>query len=206
MGDLTRDAQEAHPLTVSVEANKMKALDLRGEGKSYAKIADALGISKTRAHELVLEGLDELMVQSAESAEQVRILELGRLDDMLDRMLVKLSLQRREMATKDGQKVFVPDPQERTVEGVLKIMERRAKLLGLDAPLEIVGAGGGPVQVSNVAASEEFIGRVEKLIARLDGGETPEAVAASLRQISAGDVTAPSANGHDKPSTNGAAP
>ena len=104
MGDLTRDAQEAHPLTVSVEANKMKALDLRGEGKSYAKIADALGISKTRAHELVLEGLDELMVQSAESAEQVRILELGRLDDMLDRMLVKLSLQRREMATKDGQK------------------------------------------------------------------------------------------------------
>lgn len=194
--------QEAHPLSVLVEANKLKALDLRGEGKSYAKIAAALGISKTRAHELVLEGLDELIVQSAESAEQVRVLELGRLDDLLDRLVIKLSLQRKSMLTADGQRVNVPNPEERTVEAILRVMERRAKLLGLDAPQEIVGAGGGPIQISNAQAGEEFIARVEKLAARLAGGESPEAVAASLRVLPAPEEE--SGNGQDHPSTNGA--
>lgn len=179
MADLDRDVQAAHPLTVSVESNRLKALDLRGEGKSYRKIADALGIAVSRAHELVVEGLDELMVQSAESAEQVRALELVRLDDLLDRLIVKLSLQRKEFTAKDGQKVQAPDPQERTVEMILKVMERRAKMLGLDAPQEIVGAVG--LQVSNVQASEEFIGKVEGLIKRLEAGEKPEDVAASIR-------------------------
>lgn len=181
-------------MDVSVEQNKLKALDLRGEGKSYAKIADALGISKTRAHELVLEGLDELIVQSAESAEQVRTLELGRLDDLLDRLVVKLSLQRREVQAKSGLMVMVPDPNERTVDAILRVMERRAKLLGLDAPQEIVGAGGGPIQIANASASEEFLARVEKLVARVSAGESPEQVAQSLKPV----VVEP------EPSTNGA--
>lgn len=202
MGDLDRDVQAAHPVTVSVEQKRLRALDLRGEGKSYRKIADAMGIDVSYAHELVIAGLDDLLVQSTESAEQVKVLELARLDDLLDKLLIKMSLQRREMATKEGQKVSVPDPNEATVGMILKVMERRAKMLGLDAPTEIVGAGGGAIQVTNVAASEDFMNRVEKLIARLDGGETAEAVAASLRQLPAGE--APSANGHDKPSTNGA--
>ncbi len=198
-----KGAQAAHPMTVSVEQQRLKALDLRGEGKSYRKIADAMGIDVARAHQLVIEGLDELMTQSAESAEQVRVLEIARLDDLLDRTLIKLSLQRREMVTKDGQTVFVPDPNEKTIEAVLKIMERRARFLGLDAPQEIVGAGGGAIQVTNVAASEEFMNNIEKLLGRLNAGEAPEAVAASLRQVSAGEG---STNGHDKPSTNGVAP
>jgi len=186
-------------MTVSVEQQRMKALDLRGEGKSYRKIADALGIDVHRAHTLVIEALDELMVQSTESAEQVKVLELQRLDDLLDRLLMKMALQRREMLTANGQKVQVPNPDENTVAAILKVMERRAKMLGLDAPQEIVGAGGGPVQISNVSAGEEFIARVEKLVERLNGGESPDAVAESLRVTATATIVAeesPSPNGN----------
>ena len=193
MGELDRGVQAAHPLDVRTEEHRLRALELRGEGKSYRKIADALGIDVHRAHDLVTEGLDQLIVQSAETAEQVRVLELGRLDDLLDRLVIKLSLQRKAMATADGKSVNVPDPEERTVDAILRVMERRAKLLGLDAPQEIVGAGGGPLQISNVTASEEFLGRVEKLVARLAAGETPDAVAASLKPVEPEAV--PSTNG-----------
>jgi hypothetical protein len=59
-----------------------------------------------------------------------------------------------------------------------------------------VGAVG--LQVSNVGAGAEFIGRVEGLIKRLEAGETPEDVAASIR-ASAVIVE----EGAGKPSTNG---
>lgn len=199
--------QAAHPVSVSVEQLRMKALDLRGEGKSYRKVADALGISVAYAHELVIAGLDELMVQSTESAEQVKVLELQRLDDLLDRLLMKMALQRREMVTANGQKVQVPNPDENTVAAILKVMERRAKMLGLDAPTEISGAGGGPIQVANVGAGDELLARVDKLVERLNAGESPEAVAASIRasatvvEEEAKDVVI-----QDHPSSNGVAP
>lgn len=185
-------------MTVTVEQQRMKALDLRGEGKSYRKIADALGIDVHRAHTLVIEALDELMVQSTESAEQVKVLELQRLDDLLDRLLMKMALQRREMVTASGQKVQVPNPDENTVSAILKVMERRARMLGLDAPQEIGGPGGGPIQVANVGAGDALLAMVDKLVERLNGGESAEAVAESLRITATATVVA-----EEPPSTNG---
>jgi hypothetical protein len=95
-----------------------KALDLRAAGGSYDSIGKALGLSKTRAYQLVQEGLDELNEKVRETAESVRSLELRR----LDAMFLALYPQRAQV---------------RATDSLLRIMERRAKLLGLDAPTKV---------------------------------------------------------------------
>lgn len=181
MGDLGVREQAAHPLAVEVEQRRLKALELRAQGRPYRAIAVDMGISRARAYELVREALDDITQQSKETAEQVREIELDRLDDLHERLTMKLRLQRRKVMNKDNVEVMVPDPSEKTVDSLLRVAEHRARLLGIYAPTEIVGAGGGAIQVSNVAASEEFMGKVEKMIARLEAGESPEQVAASIR-------------------------
>ncbi|HKJ76511.1 MAG TPA: hypothetical protein VKA64_04830, partial [Gammaproteobacteria bacterium] len=85
----------------------------------------------------VSRALAEINAKTAEDAEEVKRLELERLDRML------LSL---------WPKVTNGDPQ--AVEKALKVSERRARLLGIDAPTrgELSGPGGGPLEVSGFAA------------------------------------------------------
>ncbi|MFE7129367.1 hypothetical protein ACFVIM_00710 [Streptomyces sp. NPDC057638] len=53
-------------------------------------------------------------------------------------------------------KKAVRDQDLHAVDRTLRIMERRARLLGLDMPVrtELTGAGGGAVQIENVTADE----------------------------------------------------
>jgi Homeodomain-like domain-containing protein len=99
--------------------HRLSALRLRKEGFTYDAIGDRLGISKQRAHQLVSEELTRLRTETPEAAEQVRQLELERLDAMI--RIITPQVKRGEIPA---------------MQTVLKIMERRAKLLGLDAPQE----------------------------------------------------------------------
>lgn len=95
-----------------------KALDLRTAGVAYSSIGQALGISKTRAYELVMLGLEELAESIVETATRVRDLELRRLDAI----------------------VMAHHPQRqnpRNAEILLKASKRRSEILGLDAPTKI---------------------------------------------------------------------
>lgn len=111
-----------------------QALELRRAGLSYATIARRIGLSKSRAHALVQLGLQEARAQNAASAEELRVEELSRLDGMLAKVYPKA-------AKGDLQ----------AVDRVLKIGERRAKLLGLEAPvrIEATGRDGAPMEVSS---------------------------------------------------------
>lgn len=125
--------QLASPLTVNVEDKRDRALDLRKEGKTYQAIATELGLqSKSRAHELVQEALQDLRENNREKARQVRDLELVRLDAMIEKLWSKID-------------------QPRVVDSILRIMQRRADLLGLDAPknIRLGGEGGGPIQTAD---------------------------------------------------------
>ena len=95
-----------------------QALELRKAGASYQKIGDALGLTRQRAFQLVSEGLGELNATCAQGADDVRRLELER----LDAILLSLYPQRGN---------------PRVADTILRTMERRAKLLGLDAPVKI---------------------------------------------------------------------
>lgn len=90
-----------------------QALELRKAGNSYAEIATALGYgSKSAAYGAVTSLLKRL---DREVGEEVLTLELARLDTM-QRTLAPKVLAGSEMA----------------IVTTLRIMERRAKLLGLD--------------------------------------------------------------------------
>lgn len=107
-----RKREHVHP-TVARNAELMRqALELRKQGWSYTQIGQQLGITSRRAARLVHQALSRWV---GEIAEDVRLLELQRLDALLAAYW--------EPALKgDGT----------AADRVLRIMEQRAKLLGLN--------------------------------------------------------------------------
>lgn len=94
------------------------ALELRKAGKSYEAIARELGYGgPSSAHNAVKAALRKTL---QEPADDLRALEVARMDAMLDGLWPK---------------VLAGNP--RAVEVAIKVLERRARLLGLDAPQKI---------------------------------------------------------------------
>lgn len=127
MGNTARSTERA----VAVRERQDKALALRLTGKSYREVGRAMGMGKSRAQELVVRALAAIPLENAKA---VLALELQRLDRMLE------GLQRKGGA-------FSGNP--RAVDSVLRIQERRAKYLGLDAPTrtEHTGRDGEPIEI-----------------------------------------------------------
>ena len=117
------------PRRVKSHQQMIMALELRASGASFRQIGEALSVSKPRAFRTVRKPLDELVQHCSETAERVRVLELHRLDRY------RLALDSRKS-----------DP--RTVDTLIRISERVAKLHGLDAPqrIEASGPDGGPIE------------------------------------------------------------
>lgn len=111
--------QQAIRETESVE-RRDRALNLRLAGASYAQIGRELDIPRATAYKTVQTALQEIRDNYRETATEVMGVELARLD-ALTVMLWKKAAGGEPAAT----------------DRILRIMERRAKLLGLDAPTKI---------------------------------------------------------------------
>lgn len=97
------------------------ALRMREQGLSYDEIAKQLKYAgKAGAYQAVKRRLTELRAQCMEAAEDVRALELSRLDRMLSALTKKAE---------------AGDVQ--AVDRVLRIMERRTAYEGLDVPKQL---------------------------------------------------------------------
>lgn len=108
-------ANKSHPITIAAKVKAAKAVELRMEGKGFPEIAKELGYnSRQAAHDAVMRALRETL---REPCEELIRLDLERLD----------ALWQIQYLTAQG-----GDPQ--AMAACMKIMERRAKLLGLDAP------------------------------------------------------------------------
>jgi hypothetical protein len=115
-----------------------EALRLRSNGATYAYIAQRIGWANAGvARTAVLRALAECPY---EAAEEVRRLEEARLDRLWTFMEAKLAKKYKTVS--DGRVVVDPDtgevleddgPHFQAVDRLLKIMDRRARLLGLDA-------------------------------------------------------------------------
>lgn len=125
-------SQAASATSVNAELNRAKALELRLRGKTYRQIAaegelkgdDGAPLSLTRVYELVQEGLAAARVDTAENAQAVKELEIERCDRLLDK-LENLTFTAR------------------VADSILRVMERRSRLQGLDAPTKWEGSGPG---------------------------------------------------------------
>lgn len=147
-----------------LETAKRRAfvLNLRRSGATYAAIAQAAlkefgadqlpnGWDQRYAYKDVKRELEKLRDEIADDAGAVRTLELER----IDRMLLGIW-------TRAAQGDYS------AIDRVLKLMKRRADLLGLDAPTrtELTGKDGGPIE--SVHAGLTDTERAEKLDALID--------------------------------------
>lgn len=108
-------ANKSHPITIAAKMKAAKAVALRMEGRTFPDIAKELGYnSRQAAHDAVMRSLRETL---REPAEELIRLDLERLD----------SLWQTPYLQAQGGDV-------QALAACMKIMERRARLLGLDAP------------------------------------------------------------------------
>jgi flagellar biosynthesis regulator FlaF len=106
----------------------IEAMKLRESGLNYAEIGEKMSVSEQRAWKLVSKEFDLLQAKRMEMADRVSKLEAARLDKMFNAVWAK------------AQKGNLP-----AMKMVLEIMQRRAKLLGLD-----LADKNSPVPVGNL--------------------------------------------------------
>lgn len=99
------------------QINIDRAMSLRLENMSYREIAKEMGVAKGTAHRYVRAAVKLLQEKYSEKAEMIVVLEMNKLD--------KLEKALQKEARKGDIKASTT---------ILKIMERRARLIGLDAP------------------------------------------------------------------------
>lgn len=128
-------------------ANRERAFELRRQRLSYREIAKKLGVSAKTAFVYVDEYWAQLDAVTKEKAELVRDMELETLDALQARweplaLHPCLDVQKVIPGT-DGEVKIIRmedfDAGLKAADKVLKIMERRARLLGLDAALKVEG-------------------------------------------------------------------
>src|ERR1700752_1375120 len=139
MPDLSN--QKAKPETIRIEERRAQALELRKRGLSYRRVRDEMRLieggsprySDIRARDDVFVELTRLRDKNLERAEQLRTLEATRLDALLAGVWEKAI-----------------GGSFKGVQAALRIMQRRARLEGLDQPIktEISGPDGAPITLA----------------------------------------------------------
>lgn len=172
-----KSTQIAHPADCRAEERIARALQLRIEGYNYREIGSMLlndkgePMSHGAAWQMVQKALLELREANRELAADARDFELQRLDEQLKALWEKRG-----------------DP--RVADSLLRIGQRRADLLGLDAPKNIRLGGDGSGTPIRVDGSTVALTMTER--------------AARLREFGIRDVSALVANGNGHSNGNGA--
>lgn len=149
-------AKKTAPGKLRARDKAQRALDLRLAGKSFDAIAKEVGYaSRSGAFMAVDELLKARIAEATENADELIRLELERLDMMANALWSKVK------------KGDAP-----AIDRMIKIQDRRAKYLGLDAPSksELTGADGGAIKID---AREELSSRIAGLVERAAAGGDP---------------------------------
>lgn len=133
-----------------------RMFELRKSGLNFRQIAKAADVSTSTAHAGVQRVLKKIGKELVENHGDAWRLELERLDSL---MVQLWPLTRpHEIETDDGHKIKIP-PSFDAIDRVLKIMDRRAKLMGLDqqgiAEAALGGGGGTQPQVPIIGVPTE---------------------------------------------------
>ena len=141
-----------------------KILDLRIAGLSERAIAEEIGnISDTTVHKVINEALEQLNAKIMYRAGVIKRMELERLDRLYSALFANRN-----------------DP--RVADTLLRIMERRARYLGIDAPVrtEQTNRQDGPVVVVKhdlTKLSIEELRALEQLTRKLESADADDGAA-----------------------------
>lgn len=135
----------------------LKAVALKLRGKSYRAIASDLGVSVSVAFDDVWHHFSEVDKLATEKLEQIRKLELARLDVMLEKLFDIVDREAVERLNSkgepSGETVDVDGTAIKAITAAAKLMERRAKLLGLDAPTKVQGVPSEKTPTKDLVAA-----------------------------------------------------
>lgn len=135
-----------------LEAKELKVLDLRRAGFTFQRIAEEVGYATPSGAQRALE---RIMARNIPMApEEFRWQELDRLDRM------QVALWPRAMKGDD-----------RAIGTIVRLMERRAKLVGIDAPTKI------QAEVVNYDGNRDIDGDIERIVNLIRGVDSGEPLA-----------------------------
>jgi hypothetical protein len=176
-GDKTkpvRDGRGRFTKQVTTAVKDSEAAQLRANGQTYQAIADSLGYSH---RDLARRAVERALAATVrEPADELRQLELIRLDALwVEAVKVMttdhITVNNGRVIEVDGAPLKDDGPTLSAIDRLLKIMERRAKLVGLDSATK--------VEVLSVDALDR---EIERLTAELGGTEADEASATESPQ------------------------
>ena len=111
---------KTHPDIIRARERELEAVRLRRAGVEYHDIGDKLGISESGAYECVRRVLARVVTEANETGAENLALDLQRVNVMLVGLWPK---------------VLAGDPQ--AIVAALRVLERRARMLGYDAPAKV---------------------------------------------------------------------
>jgi len=139
----TTQGYTVNPSTVARDA---EAARMRSRSMTYQQIGDALRVTKQAAWEMVERAMKEVITEPAESAVAFELQKLDAQEqDILER------LEKRHFVVSNGRLISIGDPPLpledddfalRAHALLLRVAERRARLLGLDSATKLDVSGG----------------------------------------------------------------
>lgn len=139
MAGTTRDGNGRFDRDPDTARRDAEACRLRAQSRTYRQIAEELGIDVRAAYDGVQRALRDTL---EEPAEDVRRLELERLDELARKsrevmLATHYVVDKGTVVIWQGAPLIDDAPVLQAVDRLLKVQERRAKLLGLDSPQRV---------------------------------------------------------------------
>lgn len=167
-----RDGRGRNITTLEDAQNAMQAAEMRSRSMTYPQIAAELGIALSTAYDRVQRGFAQIPTEEAKEAKRLELAKLDRIEAHL------LAVMERDHVRIDHGKVIRDDldqpmlddgPGVQAAGSLLRVQERRSRLMGLDAPTR------STVQVITEDLVDEEISRLEMQLAeREDRSATGE--------------------------------
>jgi len=132
---------------IAIQLRRARAIELKKAGATYRQIGEQLGCGMKTAWRDVDYELKATISEMTESADALRALELARLDRL------QVAIWPKAIA---GDNL-------RAVATILKVMSRRAALLGLDAPTKVDVAGSVEITALFTKAQETLGEKLARL-------------------------------------------
>jgi hypothetical protein len=156
--------QTAEEKAAELEAKEAKVLELRRAGFTFQRIAEEVGYATPSGAQRALERIMKRNVPQA--PEEFRWQELDRLDRM------QVALWPRAMKGDD-----------RAIGTIVRLMERRARLVGIDAPQRI------QAEVVNYDGTRDIDGDIERIVNILRGVDSSEPLEVEGGTSESGTIT-----------------
>lgn len=154
----TRDGNGRFARDPETAKRDAEAAQLRSQNLSYRQIAVELGVSVHTAYDAVQRAIEDTQ---QEPAAATKLLELERLDELAQK--AREVMGRRHIVVSNGKVIYDPEsskpleddaPVLQAVDRLLRIQERRSKLLGLDAETKVSLSGGVTYEIVGIDPTE----------------------------------------------------